>query len=129
MAHKIVKDSHLAIFVAQVKVAEPTAKPTDDGFPKVNDIVHVGAKFGLVGAAPHLAEGGDGWYTTVDTAATIRVSGVAGTFADGDTVFLLGDGTLDNATGAGAVKIGYADRKKTDAAEGDLWVQLVPSAG
>ena len=116
MASRIVKDSRLPIFVKQVQVA-PTAK--------VNDLVAVGAVRGLVGHTPQ--PGGDGnFYATVDTAAHIRVEGVAIAFTDKAPVYLTPGGAISGSASGNAV-LGYAERPK-GAASGDLHIQLVPSA-
>jgi hypothetical protein len=130
MANKIVKDSALPIFVKDVQVA---ASGTDSSsanasFPKANDLVQVGAVAGLIGQRPRKGEDG-AFYSTVDTAALVRISGVSGTFTDKQPVYLNGSTkAIAGAAGSGLACIGYADRPKTNSASGDLWVQLVPSA-
>lgn len=114
MANKIVKDSGLAIFVKEVAVPEGTA---------INTLVRVGAVAGLVGDTPREGEDGN-FYTTIDTAALIRVDAAAA-FTDKQTVYF--NGTTVVTTATGNVAIGYADRAKSSGA-GDLWVQLVPFA-
>ena len=126
MANKIVKDSHLPIFVKEVQVAAAGTDPTGNTFPKVNDLTKVGAVAGLVGQTPRKGEDG-AFYATVDTAALIRVSGVSGTFTDKAPVYLTGAGAI-SGTATNNTCIGYADRAKTASAAGDLWVQLVPNA-
>lgn len=116
MANKIVKDSHLSIFVKEVPVPEGT---------KSNDFVNVGGKRGLAGFDAKQGEN-NSWYTTVDTAAQIRFEGVAIAFADGAPVYIT-PGGAPTATASGNTLIGYADRAK-GAAAGNLHVQLVPGA-
>lgn len=117
MANKIVKDSGLAIFVKHVQVA--------NGDVAINTLVREGAKHGLVGDKPRKGED-DNWYASVDTAALVRVSGVAIAFANGDPVYMTPGGAI-SATATSNFLIGYADRPK-GAPSGDLWVQLVPTA-
>lgn len=130
MSNKIVKDSNLPIFVKDVQVA-PTgtdSSAANTSFPKSNDLVQVGAIAGLIGQRPRKGEDG-AFYATVDTAALVRISGVAGTFTDKQPVYLTAaDKSLSGASGTGKACIGYADRPKTNSATGDLWVQLVPNA-
>ncbi len=116
MASRIVKDSHLPIFVKEIPVANTV---------KSNDFVAQGAVRGLAGfdAKP----GQDGlFYVTVDTAALIRVEGVAVAFTDKAPVYVTPGGAI-TATASGNALIGYADRPKA-AASGNLFIQLVPSA-
>lgn len=114
MANKIVKDSQLSIFVKEVQVPQNTA---------INDLVSVGAVAGLAGDTARQGEDGN-YYTTVDTAALIRVSGVAIAFTDKAPVYVTPGGAISGSS-SGNTAIGYADRPK-GAASGDLWVQLVP---
>lgn len=118
MAQKIVKDSHLAIFVQEVSVPSGT---------KGDAFVSVGAIRGLAGYDAVTAEDGK-HYTTVDTAAEIRIDDVAGAFAIGDSVYRKTDGTaFVKAATADHVLIGTATRAKA-AAAGKLFVQLIPQA-
>lgn len=116
MANKIVKDSQLPIFVKEVTVPEAT---------KINDLVVVGAVAGLCGNTPRKGENGD-FKVTVDTAALIRVSGVAIAFTDKAPVYVTPGGAVSGTATSNSL-IGYADRPK-GAASGDLWIQLVPRA-
>ena len=117
MANKIVKDSGLPIFVKTIAVPEATL---------VNALVNEGSKIGLANDAPR--KGGDGlFYVQVDTAALIRVSGVAIAFTNGAPVWMTSGNAIAAATASGSRLIGYADRPK-GAPSGDLWVQLVPTA-
>lgn len=116
MANMIVKDSGLAIFVKETQVPANT---------KVNTLVLVGGKRGLAGFDALLGEDGK-WYTTVDTAAHIKVEGVAVAFTDGAPVYATPAGAI-TATASGNTLIGYADREKS-AAAGPLHLQLVPGA-
>ncbi len=128
MANKVVKESGLAIFVKDVQVAPAGADPKSSSFPASNDLVSVGAVAGLVGQRPRQGED-TAFYATVDTAALIRVSGVAGKFDDKAPVyFKASDKSVGSSAGAGLSVIGYADRPKTSTEAGDLWVQLVPRA-
>lgn len=127
MANKIVKDSGLAIFVKEVQVAAANADTTATSFPKINDIVSIGAIVGLIGDTPRKGQDG-AYYTTVDTAALVRVSGVSGTFTDKAPVYLTSGGAV-SGTATNNIAVGYADRPKTAGAAGDLWVQLVPRTG
>jgi len=125
MANKIVKDSGLAIFVKEVQALAPGGDVAT--LPAINDVIVRGNVVGLVGDAP--VQGNDGgYYTTVDTAALVRVSGVTGTFTDKQTVYVTTAGGLTGTVGTN-VPVGYADRPKTAGAAGDLWVQLVPRTG
>lgn len=124
MANKIVKDSGLAIFVKEVQVLAANGDITT--LPAINDFFRVGAVAGLVGDQPR--QGDDGaYYTTIDTAALVRVSGVTGTFTDKAPVYLTSGGAI-TGTATSNTCVGYADRAKTASAAGDLWVQLIPSA-
>lgn len=124
MANKIVKDSGLAIFVKEVQVLAAGGDVTT--LPAINDLFRVGAVAGLVGDAPR--KGDDGaYYTTIDTAALVRISGVSGTFTDKVPVYVTSTGTVTGTATANTC-IGYADRAKSASAAGDLWVQLIPSA-
>lgn len=118
MAQKIVKDSHLAIFVQEVEVASTI---------KGNDWVEVGAIRGLAGYDPRLAEDGK-YYTTVDTSAEVRFDAVSGAFTQGQNVYrTTADGSFSTSSGSGKVLIGFATRAKA-AASGKLFVQLIPQA-
>lgn len=116
MANKIVKDSELSIFVKEIQVPQGTLP---------NALVSAGAVRGLSGDVTRKGEDGN-YYTTVDTAALIRVSSVAIAFADKAPVYLT-SGNAISATSSSNALIGYADRPK-GAPSGDLWVQLVPAA-
>lgn len=122
MSNKIVKDSGLPIFVKEVVALAAGGNLAN--LPKANDVIAVGAVVGLVGAEPRLGEDG-AYYTTVDTAALVRISGVAGAVADKAPVYLSGGAVSGTA---GGTAIGYADRAKATGT-GDLWVQLVPRTG
>ena len=124
MANKVIKDSLLAIFVKQVQVAAPGT--AEASVPKVNDLIVAGTKIGLIGDTPRLGED-TAWYSTVDTAATILLENVSGTYADGSPVYRTSGGAI-TGTASGNTLIGYADRPKTASAAGLLWVQLVPRA-
>ena len=118
MAQKIVKDSHLAIFVQEVEATSTT---------KGDDWVEKGAIRGLAGYDARLGEDGS-YYTTVDTAAEIRFDAVSGAFTQGQAVYrTTADGSFSTSSGAGKVLIGFATRAKA-AASGKLFVQLVPQA-
>lgn len=126
MANKIVKESGLAIFVKDVQVAASGTALAN--VPQSNDVIIVGAVAGLVGQRPKQGEDG-AFYATVDTAALVRISGVAVIFTDKQPVYLkASDKSIANAAGSGLTCIGYADRPKPSATAGDLWVQLVPAA-
>lgn len=116
MANKIVKDSLLSIFVKEVSVPQGTA---------INTLVTQGAKTGLVGDTPRLGEDGN-WWTTVDTAALVRIDAVALAFTNGQAVYLTPGGAV-SATATSNTLIGYADRAK-GAASGPLQLQLIPRA-
>ena len=120
MAQRIVRDSHLAIFVETVPVAEGT---------KGDDFVHVGAVRGLAGYDAVAGEDGN-FYTNVDTAAEIRVSGVSGEFTVGQSVYVDSDGKFTSAATDGDdpnALVGRAVGAKA-AAAGDLHIQLIPQA-
>lgn len=115
MANRIVKDSGLAIFVKEIAVPQATA---------INALVRSGAKVGLCGDTPRKGEDGN-YYTTVDTAALVRLASIANAFTDGQTVYMnTSTGAVTN-TATTSIAIGYADRPK-GGSSGDLWVQLVP---
>lgn len=116
MANKIVKDSLLAIFVKEVQVANTV---------KANDLVAVGAVVGLAGDNPRQGEDGN-YYTTVDTAALVRIDAVAIAFTDKAPVYITSGGAV-SGTASGNTLIGYADRPK-GAASGPLQLQLIPKA-
>lgn len=117
MASRIVKDSRLPIFVKEIPVANTV---------KSNDFVAQGAVRGLAGFdAKGPAQDGL-YYVTVDTAALIRVEGVAIAFTDKAPVYVTPGGAI-TATASGNALLGYADRPK-QAAAGNLFIQLVPSA-
>lgn len=117
MANRIVKDSALPIFVKEIDVPEGTL---------INALVRKGAKVGLCGDTPRLGEDGK-FYTTVDTAALVRLESVANAFTDGQTVFMNATTGAVTNSATGSFAIGYADRAKSSGAA-DLWVQLVPTA-
>lgn len=116
MANRIVKDSGLPIFVKTVEVPENTA---------INTLVVQGAKHGLVGDTPRKGEDGK-FYANVDTAALVRISGVAIAFTNGQPVYAT-PGAAISGTATSNTLIGYADEPK-GAPSGDLWLQLVPTA-
>ena len=119
MALNIVKDSNLNAFVAESVPVASTIKG--------NDWVGVGAIRGLAGFDPVQGEDGN-WYTNVDTAAEIRVEGVSGAFAVGDSVYCTAGGTgWAKASGENLVLVGRAVRAKT-AASGNLFVRLIPQS-
>lgn len=118
MANKIVKDSQLPIFVKQIAVPQGTA---------IGTLVRTGAKAGLTGDTPRLAADDGLYYTTVDTAALIRVDAVAIAFLDGAPVYLTSALAIAAASATGSALIGYADRAK-GSASGPLHIQLDPSA-
>lgn len=119
MALNIVKDSNLAIFVQESIPVASTVKG--------NSWVSVGAVRGLAGYDAR--EGEDGkFYTNVDTAAQIRVDGVTGAFAVGDSVYVKADGTgWAKAAGADLLLVGRVAVAKV-AAAGKLHVNLIPQA-
>lgn len=119
MAMNIVKDSHLNAFVAESVPVASTVKG--------NDWVEVGTIRGLAGF--DATKGEDGlYYTNVDTAAEIRVEGVAGAFAVGDPAYRkTSDGTWAKVSGAGLVLVGRVVRAKA-AAAGNLFVRLIPQS-
>lgn len=126
MANKVVKESGLPIFVKDVQVLATGGDVTT--LAKPNDLVIVGAVAGLVGQTPRKGEDG-AYYATVDTAALVRISGVAVVLTDKQPVYLkASDKSIGTATGAGISCIGYADRPKPSATAGDAWVQLIPAA-
>lgn len=116
MANKIVKDSLLAIFVKEIQVAN-TVQP--------NDLVAVGAVVGLAGDTPRKGEDGN-YYTTVDTAALVRIDNVAIAFTDKAPVYITPGGAI-SGTATSNTLIGYADRPKSSAS-GPLQLQLIPKA-
>lgn len=116
MANKIVKDSALPIFVKHVEVPENTP---------INTLVVQGAKHGLVGDTPRKGEDGK-FYCSVDTAALVRIDGVALAFTNGAPVYATPTAQV-SATATGNSLIGYADRPK-GATSGPLQLQLVPTA-
>lgn len=126
MANKVVTDSKMPIGAKSVQVAASNADPTSGTFPKVNDLIKVGGKVGLIGNTPRQGEDG-AWYSTVDTFALIRLDGITGAFADGAPVYITSGGAI-TATASGNLCIGYADGAKTSSGAGILRVQLIPSA-
>lgn len=124
MAKNVINDSSWdSIWVKDIKTALQAADVAS--LPEIGTIVHIGAKVGVLVDTPYL--GADGFYhLSVDTAATVRVTGVSGTCTDGATVFmasgLAGAVTLIASTN---IPIGYADQAKAATGD-DLYVQLVP---
>lgn len=126
MAAKIVKDSAnwASLWVKEVNLGSNAANlPGGSAAAAINQIARVGAKIGVITDTPSLRTDGNYW-ATVDTAALVRVSGTAGTGADGATVFLTSTGVVTLTAGTNT-PIGYLDRAK-NAAGDDIWVQLVP---
>lgn len=118
MAQQIVRDSELKIFVKECLVSNTNV---------VNDFVTNGAIRGLVGYTPRAGQDGNYW-TTVDTAAEIRIAGDTNAWTNGQQVFWnTTTKAIATAAGTGIVSIGYATRAKTTTA-GNLFVQLVPQA-
>lgn len=124
MANRIVRDSQLAIFVKDVIVAAANADPAT--VPVINDVVAIGNIIGLVGDTPQLRD--QGWATTVDTAAEVRIANVAVAATQGQTVYRNTSTGVITVTATSSVAIGYATHAKASASAGDLWVQLVPKA-
>ncbi|ACY35910.1 hypothetical protein CMP1-14 [Clavibacter phage CMP1] len=114
MAMKTVKDSNLPIFVKQVEVPAGT---------KTGAFVVVGSIRGLAIQDARVGENGKS-YVTVDTAAYIRIDGVAEAFAVGAPVYVKTDGSF-TGTATGNTAVGYTDREKP-AVAGKLFVQLTP---
>ena len=123
MAHKIVNDSNWAsLWVKEVNLGDD-----ENALPAVNDLhIGSGAKIGLIGDTPRLGEDGD-YYSTVDTAALIRLEAVSGTFTDGQAVYVTSAGVI-TGTATDNTRIGYANRPKAASGAGDLYVQLVPQS-
>jgi hypothetical protein len=124
MANKVVIDSKMPIGAKQVQVAAAGTDPTL--VPKVNDLIRVGGKCGLISAAPRQGEDG-AWWSTVDVWAVIRLDAVTGAFTDGQPVYVTSGGAI-TGTATGNFCIGYADGAKTATGAGILRVQLIPSA-
>jgi hypothetical protein len=128
MATRIVKDSLDGMAIQQVLVGD-SSKSFAQMAALEDTLVIVGAKHGLVGDLPRQGEDGN-WYATVDSRALVRLPSVAGAWTDGSPVYgKASDGSVAAAAGTGLSLIGYVDRPKTATAAGDLWVQLVQTAG
>ena len=117
MANKIVRDSHLPIFVKSVDVPEATL---------VNALIGKGSIVGLANDKPRKGEDGL-FYVMLDTAAEIRVDAVTGVWAIGAPVYMTSGFAPATGSASGSRLIGYATRAKTNASA-PLWIQLVPSA-
>jgi len=126
MAAKVVKDSAnwASIWVKTVNLgATPANLPGGSVANAINQIARVGSKIGVIVDTPQLREDGN-YYAQIDTSALVRISGTAGTGADGAPVFIT-SGNAVTLTSTGNFAIGYLDRQKVAAGD-DIWVQLVP---
>ncbi len=121
MAQNIIHDSSWA----SIWVKEYNAGSDSGALPAVGDIVSVGAIVGVVLDTPRLGADGNYW-TTLDTAATVRVTGISGTGTAGATVYLTGANAV-TLTASTNKPIGYLHQAKAATGD-DLFVQLVPGS-
>lgn len=127
MANRIVKDSAnwASIWVKEVQVLAAGGDVAT--LPAVNSLwAGSGAKVGLIGDTPYKGQDG-AYYATVDMAALVRLSGVTGTYTDGQAIYVTPGGAITGTVSTN-VRIGFADRPKTASGAGDLWVQLTPQS-
>lgn len=132
MANRIVHDSAnwASLWVKEVSTGvAPGAEATLPGGSlagAINQLFAVGEKVGVILDTPYL--GADGFYhVSIDTAATVRVVGIAGTGTDGQVVYLTSANAVTLTVGSNK-KIGYLDQPKLLTGD-DLWLQLVPGIG
>lgn len=91
----------------------------------IGQIYRIGAKVGVIVDTPYL--GRDGVYhLSIDTAATVRLTGISGTGTDGQTVYITSGGAVTLTVGTNT-PIGYLDQPKLATGD-DLYLQLVPGA-